>query len=1127
MNPGRFVSTLALLVLVTVGFAAPHQAPQNRREEAYRANNIGVARLEQYQYDEAASSFRRALELQPDLSIARLNLAIALFYAGQLDESLSAATAAAEALPALPHSRYVTGLVARAQDRADVAAAAFRRVLQMDPADVGSRINLGQLEVQQRQYAEAATIFREALAAEPFNVTAAYGLATALTRAGDSDAAARAMKTFESLREVPYGITYSQTYLQQGRYAEALASTGAEPELVDPSLPNGRFADITAEALRDQKPAGRLTPSAAGGRVALADLDGDGDLDAFVTSGSAQSQRLYLNDSGRFSDATERMGLAARGPSTAHAAVAADYDNDGKLDLLLLQPGGARLLRQRQAGSFEDVTTAAGVRATPDLSMSAAFVDVDHDGDLDIFIAGGARSADGSHRAAANQLLRNNGNGTFADITGTAGLLDGQLRGIATAPTDFDDRRDIDLLVVGPSSRPRLFKNLRDGSFHDVAADVGLSASAAYSALAAADVDKNGRTDFLFGRSDAAGILMTSDAEGHFTETRGPDVPAGVTVAQFIDYDNDGLLDLFTATRKTVQLSRSVGQRWLDAGEASGLNRLAASLDSDIDAIAFGDLDGDDDVDALVLLANGELRCWRNDGSTGHKSIRVRLQGRFSNGAGVGSKVELRAGSLRQRVETTAVTPPLGPPDILFGLGARSAADVVRVIWPSGTLQAETVSSLSPVIVKELDRKPSSCPYLYVWNGSRFEFVTDFMGGGEVGYWMGPGVWNTPDPDEYVRIPPGRLRPTGSRYELRITNELEEAVFLDHLQLVAIDHDDDVGVFPNEGLGAVASGRLPPTTVRGARPPVSAVDGNGRDVLSRLSVVDRDYVDGFPLLDIRGYAQTHEVVFDIGPGSTNVVLLATGWTDYAFSSDNVAAHQRGLALHPPVLEARSAGAWRTIETLGIPVGRPQTLVVHLDGKLRPGERQLRIRTNMRIYWDQLLVDRSGGEMPIRVTRLDPVEADLRWRGFSAEVSPDGRQPFTYDYERVSRVSPWKTMIGRYTREGDVRELLTHVDDRYAITQPGDEIALSFDAGALPALAPERSRTFLLYADGFSKEMDISSASPHTIGPLPFHGMRSYPYSADQRYPATAAHRDYQARYNTRVVGRSVPPLEIK
>ena len=174
--------------------------------------------------------------------------------------------------------------------------------------------------------------------------------------------------------------------------------------------------------------------------------------------------------------------------------------------------------------------------------------------------------------------------------------------------------------------------------------------------------------------------------------------------------------------------------------------------------------------------------------------------------------------------------------------------------------------------------------------------------------------------------------------------------------------------------------------MRGARPLVAAVDEHGRDVLARLAALDRKYVDGFRSIDIRGYAEPHELRFDIGPGTTDVALLATGWTDYAFSGNNLAAHHRGLKLQPPVLEVRSkTGAWRRlIESIGIPVGRPQTIVVSLRGRLRPGERELRMLTNMRIYWDQILVDRSGGGIDVRVTRLDPVVADLRWRGFSTE-----------------------------------------------------------------------------------------------------------------------------------------------
>jgi hypothetical protein len=131
---------------------------------------------------------------------------------------------------------------------------------------------------------------------------------------------------------------------------------------------------------------------------------------------------------------------------------------------------------------------------------------------------------------------------------------------------------------------------------------------------------------------------------------------------------------------------------------------------------------------------------------------------------------------------------------------------------------------------------------------------------------------------------------------------------------------------------------------------------------------------------------------------------------------------------------------------------------------------------------------------------------------------------TYDYKKVSFSSPWKVMTGRYTREGDVRELLDSSDDMFAISRPGDEFILSFDASRLPPLPKGWTRTFLLYADGFSKEMNLHSSSPDVVAPLPFHGMTGYPYPAPQAYPSSPAHRNYLERYNTRIVPRMVPPL---
>jgi hypothetical protein len=257
--------------------------------------------------------------------------------------------------------------------------------------------------------------------------------------------------------------------------------------------------------------------------------------------------------------------------------------------------------------------------------------------------------------------------------------------------------------------------------------------------------------------------------------------------------------------------------------------------------------------------------------------------------------------------------------------------------------------------------------------------------------------------------------------------------------------------------------------------------------------------------------------------------MLTGWTDYAWSSDNLAASHSGRSLQLPGLQVKDKqGRWQTvIENIGIPVGRPQTVVVDLTNKFLSESREVRIVTNMRIYWDQILVASSRSDLPIRMTSLNPKLAHLRWRGFSREFSADGRQPLGYDYNQVSFTSPWKVMTGRYTREGEVGELLQKSDDMFVVSRPGDELILSFPARSEPPLPAGWTRTFLLYADGFSKEMDINSASPDQVGPLPFHGMSRYPYTWPERYPLTEKRRRYLEKYNTRVVTSTVPLIETE
>jgi hypothetical protein len=229
----------------------------------------------------------------------------------------------------------------------------------------------------------------------------------------------------------------------------------------------------------------------------------------------------------------------------------------------------------------------------------------------------------------------------------------------------------------------------------------------------------------------------------------------------------------------------------------------------------------------------------------------------------------------------------------------------------------------------------------------------------------------------------------------------------------------------------------------------------------------------------------------------------------------------------PYLEVRDAeGNWvKVTADMGLPAGRPRTIAVDLTGKFPSASREVRITTNLCLYWDEVFAATGTQSPQAQQREVALADAHLRFRGFSRlDVHPERKQPEMYDYGRVYPTSMWNPAPGRYTRYGDTTELLRTVDDRFVIMGSGDEVILRFSAVGLPAVPRGWKRDFLLFVDGWAKETEANTAFGNSVEPLPFHGMTGYPYDPVEYYPRSPMHQRYLREYNTRPALRLIRPL---
>lgn len=1064
-----FRSVRVRLALVGILAAAAAPAAQQTGDQLWHLRNLGKAFYENpTTQQQAVDEFKKALDLAPASARERVNYGLALLRAGKTAEGIAELQRAQQQDPSIPHTWFNLGIAYKKDSQYDKAIVEFEQMVKLAPDEPISHYNLGYLYKLTDKPDAALREFERAAALDPNLAGPHFQLFNAYRDAGRAADAQREQQRFQEIKRRQAGAAVPED-LDWSAYAEIL----------DPQDPKDAADARPPAAL---KFADRRLDGAFGGELAgLLVLDADGDGRADLLAWSHDAVRLFKHGE----TAVDGAGLGDL--HGVRSVAAGDFNNDGLPDLCIVTDEGP-VLYVNTAGTFARAADAlaGGSFAT------AVWLDYDHDYDVDLLLVG-----------EQSRLLRNDGKAGFSDHTADFPFVAG--RAVDAIVFDLVNNTTGHDVAVSYAGRPGvIYRDQLAGKYR--AEDVAALPAGARS-LAAQDVDYDGALDLVAAAGGAPVVLLHRGAAFEPAHV----AAAGARSVALADFENRAVSDLIV----NGAVLRNESQGRFAAPGATVLPGAAA--------LVTADFDNDGRIDAAAIAADGSLHLLHNDTATADTFIRLTLNGVRNPKLAPEAQVEVKSGALYQKKTYEGVP-------LVFGLRSATAIDTVRITWPNGLIQNELNQPVGKAVaIKEAQRLSGSCPMIFTWNGRGFQFITDVLGVAPLGASSGDGSYFPVDHDEYVQVPGEALALKDGAYEVRISEELHEVSYLDQVQLIALDHPSSVEIFTNDKF---KSPPFPAFRLFGATRrvyPVAARDGDGRDVRPALLARDHVYPDAFER-NADGIAEMHTLDLDFGAAAPDnkAVLILNGWVDWADGSTFLAASQedpRGLVL-PSVQVKDAAGRWTTVvEDMGIPAGKPKTISVDLTGKFLSRSREVRIVTNLCVYWDEAFLTESSAPPPTAMTRVDASSIDLHYRGFSTPtIDPARKQPESFDYQKVMPISTWNPTPGLYTRYGDVTPLLRRVDDQLVIMGSGDEIRLLFPAAGLPPLAPGWRRDFLLLVDGWAKDADANTAFSQSVEPLPFHAMSAYPYPPSEHFPDDDVHREYRRRYNTRPALRLIRPL---
>ena len=1100
MKPALFSLLLLLGCLALHGGCT---APPPPTSSLLKLHLDALNQISQHKFVEAEAILLKLVDFAPSAFVPRFNLAVSQLNQAEegTDRALATLLVAADLKPDDPRVHYLVGVIRRFLGDETSALDEFHKALKLAPRDSDCHYQVAIGLVRSGNDDQALPHFEMAVQLDPTIRGAWNNLQLSWRRSGQIEDANRALATFRELEASGRGRAHTTKYTEQGKLAAAIRDWLPAASSAQPWLPDGDFNWV------------QITPPDPGGAPphALVDADLDCIPDLWIAGDEPSAWSL--------SESPEKIAPLPSLKGAICFAVA-DVDEDGLPDLAISTGAQVRVL-QGEGGrtpKFESLISTVKAGAS-DLLLA----DIDMEGDLDLLLATGTGPI---------QLSLNEGH-KFREISDSPSLSGTMSVKSIIAVRDLDRDLDHDLLLVG--DRLSWISGAPQWKFAEDPAEQPLVSVERLEVDTALLVDLVGDHEqelVLLQRGKLKILQPTNhhkDAEEMALFDGEIALPAEVNSATYVtitaqDLDLDGTEELLLSSADKTSILQFI----------AGKPTLSVHTFSPARSMISADVDGDGDFDLVVEKTDGSLWLMRNplaQESQRLHTFRAHLGGRRdgddrrTNLLGFGARLELRNSDqvVLAFQEGKGGHHARGLLPVVVGLDGSDHLDSLIIEWPDGVLQAEMDVKVDRCQeIEEIQRKSSSCPILFSFDGQKWNFITDFMGGGGLGFWIGPDEFSPPEPTEVVRIAPGALQPINDRLRLSIMEPMQEICYTDRLSLIAVDHPETHSCFPEEFFPIQApppSGkplmieketRVFPSVVR---------DASGTIDASLVAEVDRLYAGPRGLIpDMVGYCenQVWEFDFETVPEGSSIALLLDGWIEYPYSRINFAAWQGGQRLSAPTFRWRAASdqPWQLLaEELGYPAGMPKTMVLDVSDIIADGARQFRIESNLELYWDRAFLASIKPPAPQQIHSIPLHSAILRDGGYPREFSDDGNLPATYHYDQRDPSLDYRPMKeGHVTRYGRVDSLLAAVDDQLVIIGGGDELILEFDASSLPELLPGWERTWLLDTFGWCKDLDPLTGACRGVGPLPYRGMSQYPPPADEPKPDRS---NYQTIWNTR------------